>query len=402
MFWFKAHFIDDKVYINDCCYHSNELLTAYLNLNVPKLEELLERLYIDRDRLPLREADYEHCKRYNRYAEEGQNDLYRLGNVLKTIPPYNTDRMMEYFDTPQLYHCLYLFDHWVYPSKFKNKPQSDIGKVNIDNSDEWLPNEDVAAMYGQAEDAEDIEEMMFYPDPYELEEPSIEVRDQMDWTNSAIKRLLNRFILVTEDIVRVKKAYSEFLDHYIHAKNRYLTEAETAEAFAAFAEATQTKAPIYRVISGSGMELIYEIFTDPNGDKHLCEGAEFNSLGAFLYFDFFRGLALQSMPRRCSNCGKYFLQRTGKYSSYCERPLKDDKTKTCRDVGAKRKYADKCKTDPVWLTYNRAYKAHYARYMKKKMTTAEFEQWSRYAVELREKALAEELDLEEYIRIIKQ
>lgn len=64
--------------------------------------------------------------------------------------------------------------------------------------------------------------------------------------------------------------------------------------------------------------------------------------------------------------------------------------------------ADKCKTDPVWLTYNRAYKAHYARYMKKKMTTAEFEQWSRYAVELREKALAGELDLEEYIRIIKQ
>ena len=52
--------------------------------------------------------------------------------------------------------------------------------------------------------------------------------------------------------------------------------------------------------------------------------------------------------------------------------------------------------------YNRAYKAHYARYMKKKMTTAEFEQWSRYAVELREKALAGELDLEEYIRIIKQ
>ena len=40
--------------------------------------------------------------------------------------------------------------------------------------------------------------------------------------------------------------------------------------------------------------------------------------------------------------------------------------------------------------------------MKKKMTTAEFEQWSRYAVELREKALAGELELEEYIKIIKQ
>ena len=48
------------------------------------------------------------------------------------------------------------------------------------------------------------------------------------------------------------------------------------------------------------------------------------------------------------------------------------------------KYDDKCRTDPIRLAYNRAYKAHYARYMKKKMTTAQFEQWSRYAVRLRD------------------
>ncbi len=32
---------------------------------------------------------------------------------------------------------------------------------------------------------------------------------------------------------------------------------------------------------------------------------------------------------------------------YCDKPLVDDKNKTCRDVGAKRKYDDKCKNDPV-------------------------------------------------------
>lgn len=29
-----------------------------------------------------------------------------------------------------------------------------------------------------------------------------------------------------------------------------------------------------------------------------------------------------------------------------------------RDVGSKRRYDDKCKNDPIWQAYNRAYKAH--------------------------------------------
>ena len=40
--------------------------------------------------------------------------------------------------------------------------------------------------------------------------------------------------------------------------------------------------------------------------------------------------------------------------------------------------------------------------MKKKMTAAEFEQWSRYAVELRENAEAGKLELEEYNSIIRK
>ncbi len=59
------------------------------------------------------------------------------------------------------------------------------------------------------------------------------------------------------------------------------------------------------------------------------------------------------------------------------------------------------RSDPIWLAYNRAYKAHYARYMKKKMTTAEFEQWSRYAVELRDNAIRGALEQSEYERLLK-
>ena len=53
--------------------------------------------------------------------------------------------------------------------------------------------------------------------------------------------------------------------------------------------------------------------------------------------------------------------------------------KTCRDLGHFKKYSEKVANDPIWLTYNRAYKQHYARLLKKKMTQAEFQAWADYA-----------------------
>ena len=71
-------------------------------------------------------------------------------------------------------------------------------------------------------------------------------------------------------------------------------------------------------------------------------------------------------------------------------------------LAARKKYDDKCKTDPVWLSYNRAYKVHYTRYMKKKMTVSEFEEWSRQAVVWRTKAEEGKLEQDEYERLLKE
>lgn len=60
------------------------------------------------------------------------------------------------------------------------------------------------------------------------------------------------------------------------------------------------------------------------------------------------------------------------------------------------------KRDPIWLAYNRAYKAHYTRYMKKKMTVSEFEEWSRQAVVWRIQAEQGKLKLTEYEILLKK
>lgn len=50
----------------------------------------------------------------------------------------------------------------------------------------------------------------------------------------------------------------------------------------------------------------------------------------------------------------------------------------------------------------KAYKTHYARYMKKKMSQSEFQKWADYALELRDKAEKGELEFEEYQGLIRK
>ncbi|MDE6725798.1 MAG: hypothetical protein K2J79_09365, partial [Ruminiclostridium sp.] len=57
---------------------------------------------------------------------------------------------------------------------------------------------------------------------------------------------------------------------------------------------------------------------------------------------------------------------------------------------------NKYKNNPVCQTYNRVYKAHYARYMKKKMTVSEFREWSRFVSEIQDRALAVEIEFDKY------
>ena len=78
------------------------------------------------------------------------------------------------------------------------------------------------------------------------------------------------------------------------------------------------------------------------------------------------GYAQLYLPAVSVHRGSVFLRTSGRYYDFCERVVKGTNGKTYRDIGAHKKYDEKCKSDPVWLAYNRAYKAHYARLLKKK------------------------------------
>ena len=118
------------------------------------------------------------------------------------------------------------------------------------------------------------------------------------------------------------------------------------------------------------------------GEKEKAEIVEkmyFDRLLDFVYVEFMKGLQKGFVPKRCANCGRWFLQTPGATFAYCAGSAPEDPSKTCREIGAASSFKDKVANNEVWQVQQRAYKKYYARTMRKDMTKAEFEAWTRDA-----------------------
>lgn len=391
---FHAMFHGTDVYINGKNkYSSNEILTAYLNLNmtVEELTEWLFQLKAELRDLKLRVdfSDEERLEGYEQHVQWAQKLLDRIDAVWPTLPPYNQLVQPYRMQRNQLRVRLTQF-----PDLLDDRSGKPLGEQEFDEDDDKEYTSTTVKFVP-------IDMDWYWTDGDS--QGAIENMARMNELNQAIEDLMQPYIHWVEDVLRVKCCYEKLLNNYLHIRHGFLTEGDLAKQFAAYFKTESQAAMSHRKLNGPApLTSGHEVFTPEGGAPFLCASYDFDRLGAFLYEDFFRGLAEHFIPKRCSNCGKWFLIDAGIYSDYCENPLAEDKTKTCRMVSARKKYDTKCKEDPIWNIYNKAYKAHYARIAKKKMTKAEFEAWSRYAVELREQAERNEISFEEYVRTIKK
>ena len=391
---FHAMFHGTDVYINGKNkYSSNEILTAYLNLNmtVEELTEWLFQLKAELRDLKLRVdfSDEERLEGYEQHVQWAQKLMDRIDAVWPTLPPYNQLVQPYRMQRNQLRVRLTQF-----PDLLDDRSGKPLGEQEFDEDDDKEYTSTTVKFVP-------IDMDWYWTDGDS--QGAIENMARMNELNQAIEDLMQPYIHWVEDVLRVKCCYEKLLNNYLHIRHGFLTEGDLAKQFAAYFKTESQAAMSHRKLNGPApLTSCHEVFTPEGGAPFLCASYDFDRLGAFLYEDFFRGLAEHFIPKRCSNCGKWFLIDAGIYSDYCENPLAEDKTKTCRMVSARKKYDTKCKEDPIWNIYNKAYKAHYARIAKKKMTKAEFEAWSRYAVELREQAERNEISFEEYVRTIKK
>lgn len=115
----------------------------------------------------------------------------------------------------------------------------------------------------------------------------------------------------------------------------------------------------------------------------------FRLLLDFVYVELMKGLQEGFVPKRCANCGRWFLQMPGMTYAYCGKPAPGQDGKTCREIGATSSFRSKVQNNDVWKAHQRAYKKYFARTRKGTMSKGVFEVWSRKMETLRDDALME-------------
>ena len=388
---FYAYFWNNEVYIQEKFrYSSNEILTQYLNTNYLKEIQEFDLLYELRsfeEKIKLKEdMSYDNIEKYDAYVKDAQSYFDMINKWLHKLPPYNKILKFPLLTLPDLLNGFGIFFEDGLDDDYENVDWNTVNK------------------YGSGE----IDENGYLHFRLHYFQPNIE----SDWNNydldlleelnqmeEIIEVFFDRYISFIQSYISIQNIFRPFIESYLHKKGTFPNENEVAEYFADFNKSNpQNFANINCKMKSFG----YTVLKGENEKPILCEKILFSDLQSFLFYDFFNGIRNNYIPNRCKHCGKFFLIRGGKYFSYCDNPLKDAPDKTCRDGGSRRRYDDKCKNDPIWQTYNRAYKAHYARYMKKKMTISEFEKWSRFASDLRDRAIAGEIDFERYYEEIRK
>ena len=134
------------------------------------------------------------------------------------------------------------------------------------------------------------------------------------------------------------------------------------------------------------------------GKIFVAEKTTFNSLSDFLKTEFYRGLAIGNAPRRCHNCGRYFLLTAGYNTCYCNNIAPGETERTCRKVGAHRKAGHPQNLSPADVEYRKVYNRLKARKQRGKISTDEWNAAVAQAQEILDMAGRGELSDEEMRR----
>ena len=139
---------------------------------------------------------------------------------------------------------------------------------------------------------------------------------------------------------------------------------------------------------------------EKTGKPKMAERSTFDDLIAFFYLDLTRGIAAGNLPRRCKNCGHWFVAVGGYNTQYCDRPIPGQHGKTCRSVGAHETAKRKLR-EAAAKEYARTYNRLKGRKQRGTISTDEWNRTVAVAEELRAAFQAGEMAESEYCRKLK-
>lgn len=136
----------------------------------------------------------------------------------------------------------------------------------------------------------------------------------------------------------------QILDAYLEPLERRNTEAYATGVYRFYSDMEATGKDIY--VSSPKHSFPVQVKFVPmesptdKGKIILAEQTRFSGLTgliSFLQIEFYRGLTVGNAPRKCHNCGRYFLLTAGYNTCYCNNIAPGETVRTCRKVGAHQK-----------------------------------------------------------------
>lgn len=238
-----------------------------------------------------------------------------------------------------------------------------------------------------------------------------DMKDRIDLATEEFRAILTSVLIPYYDFIKTLKKvngfYTNFLDSYYHNPNHYPKINDVAEKL----EQYNKDYPLSNIhFTDMWMPFDIPLTSTPvifpsseNTDyKQVGEIFTHKNLESLLYHEWMSCIKAEMMPKRCKNCGEFYIPNFGYYSEYCENIIVNETKKTCREVGSRASFDQKIKNSPVLFEYQKAYKTHHARYVKKKMTENELSEWKDFALKMRDKALTGEIDFVKYLDAIKK
>lgn len=327
---FGAYFYEDKVEIVNRVFSLGEVTTEFLNLDFSVFEKLdeLAKAFVDPARKLIQNKD-------RSAFPEAEKRLIEFEDLLWTLPPYPSIPRDPSI-ARRLFPWLLEQDEW-------EQIDDPTSEINVKLT-KWI---------------NDIEEL-----------PS-----QLEWCYNQTNLIVDRYL---EPLLRrTKDAYAFAVLLYYRDRDRlsFLIPNPSDEG------------------TVSGTELSFVPVQEGHTARYLLgEVLRFNDLVSFIKTDFYRGLMHGNAPRKCQNCGKFFLLTNGYNTCYCNNIAPGETKRTCRKVGAHVKEAKKTAAEtPTQQEYRKAYNRLKMRKARGKISV---DQWNAAVAEaerLRDQAVRGEL-----------
>lgn len=188
-----------------------------------------------------------------------------------------------------------------------------------------------------------------------------------------------------ENLTPMEKLYLIDYNRKLLGKSPYYTEnyfTSTFEPSKIFIKKYENKDNIINEFKNKTVEIVETFILNNNDD--------------LIRFELIQVIKNNIKINKCNLCNNYFIPLGRTDTLYCNRIYKNQ-NKTCEQIGARLKYIEKNKENPIHIQYEKAYRRMYSKQRRNVISKNQFFNWTEKAKNLRNKCINNEISFDEFL-----